>query len=312
MHTRKVFIVIIFVLIAQSSFAQQFTDIHRDYFGRVPPDSVPVKFAPGIISKDGRYEMMAAFSPNGSEFCFTVTDNMWSGFKLLYTKFNGTKWQEPEILSFAIDGFSPVFSPFSNALFYTTGTWQRKPGSIWYCKKNGALWGQPEKLKNPINLDSGSNNWGFSIAGDGTILFSSERVDTKGKFDIYISEPVNNQYKNAINIENINSPTSEYSAYIAPDKNFIIFSSQRSGGYGWDDLYITFRKKDSSWSDPVNLGPGINTINAEFSPFVTPDGKYLLYSVWDKDSRWSDIYWVRIDYLIEKIKNKIDLTKDTR
>jgi hypothetical protein len=283
-----------------------------DYFGQVPPDSTPSKYAPGLISKDGRYELMTTFSADGKEFCFTVTNNKWSSFSIWYTKYDGTKWSEPQVLSFANNGFSPVFSPANNALFYSSGTWPSKSGSIWFCKRNGTHWGQPEMLKEPINLNTGNNNWGFSIAKDSTLLFTSKRADAKGEYDydLYISEPINNEYKNAINVVNINSSTSEYSAFIAPDKSYIIFSSQRPGNYGWDDLYISFRKKDSSWSNPENLGTGINTVNAEYSPHVTPDGKYLIYSVWDKDSQWSDIYWVRVDNLIDRFKIKLGLTKD--
>ena len=94
------------------------------------------------------------------------------------------------------------------------------------------------------------------------------------------------------------------SAFIAKDKSYIIYSSQRTGGYGWDDLYISFRKKAGGWTTPINLGPTINTIHAEFSPQVTPDGRFLLYSKWDKKNKWSDIYWVRIDKIIIRLKKQ--------
>jgi len=67
MYTRKVFIVIIFVLIAQSSYGQQFTDLYGDYFGQTPPGDSALIFAPGIISLPGRSEYKIIFSPNGNE-----------------------------------------------------------------------------------------------------------------------------------------------------------------------------------------------------------------------------------------------------
>lgn len=42
------------------------------YFGQQPPDDTPRLFAPGFISKADRYELMAAYAPDGKEFCFTV------------------------------------------------------------------------------------------------------------------------------------------------------------------------------------------------------------------------------------------------
>ncbi len=274
--------------------------VGQNYFGQVPPDSIPVKFAPDVVSRDGRYELFAVYSPDGKEFCFTVTDSLWSTFSIWHTAYDGKRWSEPRKLAFAKDGFSPVFSPDGKTLFYSSGTWKGRPGILWYCKRNGTEWAEPVKAKAPINLEKGSNDWGLSMAKDGTLLFTSDRPGTKGEFDLYLSEPVNNEYPNAVNIEGVNSSKWEYSAFVAPDKSYIIFSSDRAGSFGWDDLYITFRKKDNSWSDPVNLGPGINTIDAEYAPFVTSDGKYLIYSVWDKEGKWSDIYWVRIDRIIGK------------
>jgi hypothetical protein len=276
-----------------------------DYFGQVPPGPTPAKFAPGFISKDGRYELMSAFSPNGKEFCFTVTNNQWSSFSIWYTKYDGANWSEPNILSFAASGFSPVFSPLGDALLFSTGgNWSSKTASIWICKRTDTIWGTPAKLNSPVNLNSGNNNWGFSMASDSTLLFTSVREGGKGNFDLYISEFMGGGYTDVSNLENLNSSAAEYSAFIASDKSYIIFSSQRSGGYGWDDLYISFQKADRNWTNPINLGPKINTVHAEFSPHVTPDGKYMIYSKWDANSNWSDIYWVRIDNLIDSLKNK--------
>ncbi|HUS85672.1 MAG TPA: hypothetical protein VMW76_00400 [Bacteroidales bacterium] len=220
-----------------------------DYFGQVPPDSIPVKFAPGIISKDGRYELMTAFSSDGKEFCFTITKRGWSHFDIWYTKYDLNKWSEPEIIPLdSSGGFGPVFSPENNRLLFSSGHWGNPPvGFILFCKRNQTGWGVPEKFGAPINLES--DQWQCSIAKDGTLLFCSKRPGGKGDFDIYISESVNNKYKNVINLEILNSNEDEYSGFIAPDKSYIIFSSQRAGSYGWDDLYISFRKKDSSWSD---------------------------------------------------------------
>ena len=175
------------------------------------------------------------------------------------------------------------------------------------CSRSGQNWEDPEKLEEPIN--SNYNEFAISMASDSTIIFCSSRPGGRGDFDIYISDPINNEYINAVNLENLNSTEDEYSAFIAPDKSYIILSSQKSG-YGWDDLYISFRNEDSTWTDPVNLGPRINTNHAEFSPHITPDNKYLVYSKWDVNSQWSDIYWVSTDiifgpYLAHPIEDQL-------
>ena len=59
----------------------------------------------------------------------------------------------------------------------------------------------------------------------------------------------------------INSPADEQSAYLAPDNRTLYFSSNRAGGKGGYDLYMTRRKGGgwNNWTEPVNLGQEINT-----------------------------------------------------
>ncbi|MCH2022948.1 MAG: OmpA family protein [Saprospiraceae bacterium] len=60
--------------------------------------------------------------------------------------------------------------------------------------------------------------------------------------------------------------------------SMIIFSSNRPGGYGGKDLYFSVLSIDNTWSKAVNLGPKINSINDEISPFLARDGHTLYYS----------------------------------
>jgi hypothetical protein len=73
------------------------------------------------------------------------------------------------------------------------------------------------------------------------------------------------------------------------------------GGPGDDDLYVTFKKDDGSWSKPVHMGNIINSDKSENRPCVTPDGKYFFYSSTVRGNR--DIYWVDAK-IIESLKPK--------
>ena len=64
---------------------------------------------------------------------------------------------------------------------------------------------------------------------------------------------------------------------VSADGSSIIFSSDRKGGYGGTDLY-EIKKINNKWSDPVNLGPIINSSKSEKSPFLHIDGKTLFFS----------------------------------
>lgn len=65
--------------------------------------------------------------------------------------------------------------------------------------------------------------------------------------------------------------------YIDPDERFMIFSSIRPGGFGSGNLYITYNE-DRSWSEPVNLGPPVNTDDYEYTPMLSADGEVLYFS----------------------------------
>jgi len=66
----------------------------------------------------------------------------------------------------------------------------------------------------------------------------------------------------------------------------------------------SFRKKDKTWTQPINLGPEINNGKAHrFGQYVTSDEKYLFYT-WGTNEKNSAVYWVRFDHLLEKLKQQ--------
>ena len=83
---------------------------------------------------------------------------------------------------------------------------------------------------------------------------------------------------------------------ISPDETFIVFASAKKGGYGANDLYISFRRRDGTWSKGFNLGPKVNTAGEELGPRISPDGKFLFFYRRDKwqNATCSDIYWTEI------------------
>jgi hypothetical protein len=78
---------------------------------------------------------------------------------------------------------------------------------------------------------------------------------------------------------------------VSPDESYVIFCSERPGGKGKGDLYISFKDKTGEWQPAKILDAGINTEAYEFCPFVTSDGKYLFFS------RDGDIYWMSAQLL---------------
>ena len=56
------------------------------------------------------------------------------------------------------------------------------------------------------------------------------------------------------------------------DESLLVFASDLSGGYGGKDLWLTQKEKRNKWSDPINLGPMVNTPGDEMFPFLHTDG----------------------------------------
>jgi Tol biopolymer transport system component len=97
----------------------------------------------------------------------------------------------------------------------------------------------------------------------------------------------------------INTEHNEHDPFIAPDGSYLIFTSDRLGGFGSADLYICFRRNDDSWSQPKNMGPTINSNEYDYCAILSPDEKYFFFS--SSRSGNGDVYWVDAK-IIEKLK----------
>ena len=109
-------------------------------------------------------------------------------------------------------------------------------------------------------------------------LFGSDRPGGLGKTDLYRFQLVNGKYADPENLGRpINSGLDEFEPYIAPDQSFLIFMADNRERRGDFDLYISYQK-NGSWTEPVGLPANINFAANEFSPKISPDGKYFFWT----------------------------------
>ena len=110
------------------------------------------------------------------------------------------------------------------------------------------------------------------------MYFGSDRAGGKGRTDIYRSRLVNGKYAEPENLgDAVNTQYEEFEPYISPDQKYLIFMTQRPDGLGGSDLYISY-KRDSAWTKAANMGDKINSTGSEYSPIVTPDGRYFFWT----------------------------------
>ncbi len=101
-----------------------------------------------------------------------------------------------------------------------------------------------------------------TIAPDGSfIIFSGDTSNGDDHKDLYISQRQSDgSFGPPHNMgATVNSSDREVSPFLAPDGRTLFFASDRSGGYGGADFYITQQNARGEWSTPKNLGPLINS-----------------------------------------------------
>jgi outer membrane protein OmpA-like peptidoglycan-associated protein/tetratricopeptide (TPR) repeat protein len=136
-----------------------------------------------------------------------------------------------------------------------------------------------EVIKGDINLEPSKG--GINISQDGEWLLFAGNFAGKGfgDFDLYISYDTPTGWSEPINLgANINTEFWESSPSLSPDKNALYFSSNRAGGYGGRDLYVSYRMPNGKWSPAENMGPEVNTAGDELAPFIHADNQTLFYT----------------------------------
>ncbi len=143
-------------------------------------------------------------------------------------------------------------------------------------------WGDRVKLGPNVNKPN-LNDWCPSISADGLELYFGRGDRGKGiQVDLYVTtrETINDAWCTAMSLgETVNTTAHEDEPAISSDGLSLYFSSNRPGGLGGTDLWVTTRpSKQEAWSDPLNLGLTVNSSNDDFAPSITSDGLTLIFS----------------------------------
>lgn len=153
-------------------------------------------------------------------------------------------------------------------------------------RKNGT-WGEPEaiEIENFYNLNPYIDFY-YSYEAN-VLLMAIQREDTQGNQDLYVSFPKGkNKWSEPVNLGKfVNSSLSDFAPFLAADGKTLYFSSYGHEGFGGCDIYQTTRLDDSwkKWSQPKNLGKGINSPREESYFSITGDSKYIYFESYVKD-----------------------------
>lgn len=215
-------------------------------------------FAPDAILLDGRGEAFPAVAPDGESVYFSTYEADFARKVLVVSHRRNGAWSVAEALP-----FSGVYNDRSGALS-SDGTrlifasrrprlgesGERSDYDLWAVDRNpdGGC-GSPRPL---AALNSKASEYQPSIAANGTLYFSSDRVGGEGGQDLYRAAWTGDAYAPPENLGPPgNSEESEMSGLIFPNEERLVFSSSapREGRVGNDDLYVSVRK-GGAWSEP--------------------------------------------------------------
>lgn len=251
------------------------TEMKEPYLGQAAPGLTPELFAPGIVSTDS-LEIEGVFAPDMTEFYFT-RQVPGEGVNTHIVRYKDGAWQ------------SEVFGPRTGEVAFSTDGDTMFLGNN-YRERTATGWSD-EKSLGPLFDEFVIMRLTASAAGTyvfderdeiGTIRYSrmvdGERQAPKAYSDI------------------INIGTFTGHPFIAPDESYIIWDSDRDGGYGDSDLYISFRQPDGAWGPAINMGEEINTEYEDAYGSVTSDGQFFFFHTVnlseDRSNDFANIFWV--------------------
>ncbi|HQW92025.1 MAG TPA: OmpA family protein [Ferruginibacter sp.] len=248
-----------------------------------------------FIRQNDPANIQYATVPNSQDIWYSRRDSTgkWSAAKHLSAKvnashYNAVYWISPDLNTILLKG------SFIDGQYYGMGV------SMIHKRRDNS-WTNAEMLKiRNFNKFSTTPQMGASMGQDGkTLLFYM--TDKKGSFDndLYVSFAEGNDIWTAPKSlgKKINLPDyNEMSPFIAADGVTLYFSSDRPGGIGENDIWMSKRQDDSwtKWSEPVNLGRPINTEGSEAFFTLDAGGEYAYLTSSDGAFGGSDIVRVKL------------------
>ncbi|MEZ4999493.1 MAG: hypothetical protein R2727_02015 [Bacteroidales bacterium] len=187
----------------------------------------------------------------------------------------------------SFDEYWPAITVDGDLLMFTrqVGTSERGIGSsssqedFYYSENSDGEWLKAKSIGEPLNTRMNEGAQTLAAGGQYMYFTACNRPDSRGGCDIYYSVRNARGWSQGMNINQpVNSPFWDSQPSVSSDGLRLFFVSNRPGGIGGMDIWVSSLRSDGGWTEPVNLGPEINTPGDEMSPFIHFDGKTLYFS----------------------------------
>ena len=207
---------------------------------------------------------------------------------LTFLLFNALPWSgygqyNFDLINSIYDEQHPVMSSTGKALFFTRANHPDNiggisdKGDIWYSLLIEEQWSAPIHAGFVINSNKWNGILGFSNNGNTMLLHAHYQDDKQG---LSIAQKKNEEWSTptSLKIPYFFNRSIFQSGSISDDEKVIVLSMDSYNTKGEEDIYVLFKQMDGSWSDPKNLGIGINTKYQEISPYLAEDNKTLFFA----------------------------------
>ncbi len=178
--------------------------------------------------------------------------------------------------------YFPVLTADQQSIIFTgrKGTTPQYDEDIYICTKSPTgEWQAPKQIS--TNINSEFNEGTCTISADGRTLIFTSCLGRRGfgSCDLYISYKQGDEWSVPENLGNtVNSSSWESQPSLSADGKALYFVSDRPGGFGQRDIYVTHLSADNQWERPLNLGREVNTRYDEVSPFIHVNGQTLYFA----------------------------------
>lgn len=179
---------------------------------------------------------------------------------------------------------APVISPDGKTLFFTRDS---HPGNMGKAKKQDIWYSaldETNQFTNAKNIGPPINNeepnYAISVTPDGNSLLVGNvylPIYSQGISVSYFTG-LEWTFPEKLKIRDYYNKNKSTGNSLGNDGKTLIMALERDDTYGGLDLYVSFLQRDSSWSEPRNIGPNINSADDDFAPFLASDGVTLYYA----------------------------------
>jgi hypothetical protein len=220
----------------------------------------------------------------------------------------GAPWGAPQNLGAPVNSAADDFCPTpvgKGGLFFVSrravlGACGQ--GDIYFTHRTGSTWAEPDHLlcapAGPNStLDEQGPSWvdvsAGQLRGKKLLFFSRSSASPAVPGEIYMSQRQNGaRFGPATAVQELNdAAANDIQPNVRADGLEVVFSSNRAGGLGAQDIWVATRAKATdAWSAPTNIGSAVNTTAAESRPSFSKDGKQLLFGRAPGPEGNSDVY----------------------